>query len=93
LSKYGDIFIFLPKKVFRTIGSELFLNHHSTKLRQKKKKKKKQKKLFGRAPPFFSPISKWLNFAKLKITLRVEPRKNDGEEDEDEECGAFFVFW
>jgi hypothetical protein len=34
------------------------------------------------------PISKWLNFAKPKITLRVEPRKNDREEDVAEECGA-----
>jgi hypothetical protein len=35
-----------------------------------------------RPSPFFYPISKWLNFAEPKITVRVEPRENDGEEDE-----------
>jgi hypothetical protein len=66
LSKYGDIFIFLPKKVFRTIGSELFLNHHSTKLRQKKKKKKKTKKTVRPGPSFFFPNLQVAKFCQTK---------------------------
>lgn len=81
-SKYGDLFIFFLKQIFCSIGTELFLNRHSAKIRQNTKKKNASSPSPPSPLPFFYPISKWLNFAEPKITLRVEPRENDGEEDE-----------
>jgi hypothetical protein len=88
-------FFWGARKFFCTIGTELFLNRHSAKIRQNKNKNT----ACSRSPPphffiliYFS-ISKWLNFAKPKINTASRAAKERRRRRRRGRRVWRFVFW